>query len=195
MVDLAIEKYYKNHNVVGIDEAGRGALAGPVVAACVYIPPNIVLHNINDSKKISAKKREDCFKQITEQCLYGVGIIDVDDIEQLNIWGATKKAMFIACEQVNIPNKFALIDGNLPVPLSCDSIPIIGGDSKSMSIAAASIIAKVTRDRIMHEYAKEFPQYGFLNHVGYGTKKHKDAIIQYGTCKIHRKSFKGVIYT
>lgn len=177
--------------VAGIDEAGRGPLAGPVVAAACLLPAGIRLPNVDDSKKLTPEERETLFKKLTThpKILYGVGVISHIEIDEINIYQATIQAMLQAV--VNIPLKpdFLLVDGlQLPHP----SIPvqkIIGGDALSLSIAAASIIAKVTRDRLMLQYHAEFPHYGFDRHKGYGTELHLEMIAKYGICPIHRKTF------
>lgn len=176
--------------IAGIDEAGRGPLAGPVVAAAVILPQATMLEGLNDSKKISPKKREQLFNTIKEIALsVSVGIVSEKDIDSLNILNATKKAMLQAINGLKPTAQYLLIDA---VSLEQTLIPqmsIIKGDLKSASIAAASIIAKVTRDRIIEEYAKEYPMYGFERHKGYGTREHINAIKEYGACSIHRLSF------
>lgn len=179
--------------IAGVDEVGRGPLAGPVVAAAVILPKDHTIEGLRDSKKISKKRRESLFPLIYEQAIdIGIGEVDVKTIDKINIREATFKAMKMALDDLStIPDR-ALIDGH---PLNDQSIPnegIIGGDDKVDSIKAASIIAKVTRDRIMKEYSIIFPEYGFENHSGYGTKIHIEALEKYRATPIHRRSFKPV---
>ena len=178
--------------VAGVDEAGRGPLAGPVVAAAVIFPPSISdAFGINDSKKLSPKNRERLEPLIKNEALsVGVGIVDHAEIDRINILQATYKAMQIAIQQLSRSPDFALIDGRGVPDLEMPCKPIIKGDSKSISIAAASIIAKVTRDRIMIEMCEKYPQYGFEQHKGYPTKKHIQAIREFGLSPIHRRSFR-----
>ena len=177
--------------VCGIDEAGRGPLAGPVCAAAVILPPDLDFEGVNDSKKLSEKKREKLYDEITEKAVsWSVAFASVNEIEEHNILGATYIAMQRAVESLKIPADFALIDGNkTPPSLKIPSLTVIKGDSKSLSIAAASIIAKVTRDRLLLEYDAIYPQYKFSQHKGYGTKVHIEAIREFGPCDIHRPSF------
>lgn len=178
--------------ICGVDEAGRGPLAGPVVAACVILHPDADLEELNDSKKLSEKKRELLFDMILNSSItYGIGMADADEIDQLNILGATFLAMERAANQAGVQKNWtAFIDGNrLPKQFPCKTICVVKGDSKSANIAAASILAKVTRDRIMKEYANQYPEYGFERHKGYPTKAHYEAIKSCGILPIHRKSF------
>lgn len=180
--------------VCGVDEAGRGPLAGPVYAAAVILPPGLVIEGVNDSKKLSEKKREALFPIICEQALaFGIGYATVEEIDTYNILQATYMAMRRAVEALPVPADYALIDGNCMPPLSIPGETIIKGDALSMSIAAASILAKVSRDRVMLEAAKEYPQYGFEKHKGYGTAAHMQALREWGPCPLHRKSFLGKI--
>ena len=180
--------------VCGVDEAGRGPLAGPVCAAAVILPQGKLIEGVNDSKKLSEKKREALFEVIkAEARSYAVAYASIEEIEELNILNATMLAMKRAVEGLSIKADFAMIDGNRLPPLDIDAEYIIKGDAKSMSVACASILAKVSRDRLLYGYAKEFPQYGFDKHKGYGTKAHRDAILRYGPCKYHRLSFLGKI--
>jgi len=180
--------------VAGIDEAGRGPLAGPVVAAAVILPPGYLNSEINDSKKLSAAKREELYEIISKEAVaIGMMVVDADVIDRVNILQATLQAMRDAVLELPTSPDFLLIDGNQRVPILTPQKPIVKGDSLSISIAAASIIAKVSRDRIMEMYHRQFPQYNFQQNKGYGTKEHLDAIKQFGICKIHRKSFH-VIY-
>lgn len=187
------EKKYQNMGIEyigGIDEVGRGPYAGPVVTACVILPKGCKIEGVNDSKKLSLKKREELFEIIKEKAVsVGVGIVDNNEIDELNILQATYKAMRIAIENMNIKPQQLLVDAVTIPDVDIPQEAIIKGDSKSISIGAASIIAKVTRDRMMVEYAKIYPQYGFESNVGYGSKYHEDAIRKYGLCDIHRRSF------
>ncbi len=178
-------------NICGVDEAGRGPLAGPVCAAAVILPENIEIEGLNDSKKLTEKKREELFPVIIEKAVaYGIAFASVEEIEEYNILGATFIAMNRAIEKLQIKADYALIDGNrIPKGITVDCETVIKGDFKSSSIAAASILAKVSRDKLLYEYDKEFPQYGFAKHKGYGTKAHYETIDQYGPCKYHRPSF------
>ena len=177
--------------VCGIDEAGRGPLAGPVVVASVILPKDSMIEGINDSKKISEKKREKLYDLITEQAIsYGVGIIYQEEIDEINILQATKKGLYEAIKSMEIKPNVILVDALTGIDtLGIPYKSIIKGDAKSYSIGAASIIAKVTRDRIMREWDKIYPEYGFEAHKGYGTAKHIEAIKKYGLTPIHRKSF------
>ncbi len=177
--------------VCGIDEAGRGPLAGPVCAAAVMLPEGLEIEGLDDSKKLTEKKREALYDVIIENAVaYGIAFATVDEIETYNILGATYIAMTRACEKLAQKADYVLIDGNrFPPQINIDGECVVKGDSKSMSIAAASILAKVTRDRLLLEYAKEYPEYGFEKHKGYGTKQHVDAIKEYGVTPIHRRSF------
>lgn len=176
----------------GIDEVGRGPLVGPVVAACVVLPLNYKLPGLNDSKKLSEKKRELFYQIIKKDALgIGIGIIDEKIIDQVNIYEATKLAMKAAIKNSPIKIDYLLIDAmklDVDIPFQA----IIKGDQKSLSIAAASVIAKVTRDQILIELDKKYPQYNFKNNKGYGTKKHLEALKEYGALKEHRVSFKPV---
>ncbi len=185
------EKYNEGYNLIcGIDEAGRGPLCGPVVAAAVILPKGAYIEGVNDSKKLTEKKRERLYEKITKEAIaYGVGISDVDVIEEVNILNATRLAMKQAVENLKIKAEYALVDAEKKVPINIPYLPIIKGDALSQSIAAASIIAKVTRDRMLIQYDKMYPEYGFLKNKGYGTKTHIEAIKKYGLCDIHRPSF------
>lgn len=187
-----IEARNKGYKLVcGVDEAGRGPLAGPVCAAAVILPDDCIIDGLNDSKKISEKKREMLYDIITEKALaYSIAYGRLDEIEEYNILEATYIAMNRAIEGLKINADFALIDGNrVPKGITIPCETVVKGDAKSCSIAAASILAKVTRDRLMLEYDKKYPQYLFAQHKGYGTKAHYEAIKQYGVCEIHRRSF------
>ena len=190
--ELAYGKGY--NSVCGVDEAGRGPLAGPVCAAAVILPRGKIIEGVNDSKKLSEKKREALFEVIkAEAASYSIAYASVQEIEEMNILNATMLAMKRAVEGLDIKADFAMIDGNRLPDLSIDSEYIIKGDARSMSIACASVLAKVSRDRLLYEYAKEYPQYHFDKHKGYGTKLHVEALKQYGPCPYHRMSFLGKI--
>ncbi|MCI6616173.1 ribonuclease HII [Ruminococcus sp.] len=176
--------------ICGVDEAGRGPLAGPVCAAAVILPPNTIIDGVNDSKKLTEKKREALFNVIKETAVsYCIAYASVEEIESINILNATMLAMKRAVEGLDVKADYAMIDGNKMPPLDIDGETIVKGDAKSMSIACASILAKVSRDRLLYEYAKEYPQYQFDKHKGYGTAAHREAIIKYGPCPYHRMSF------
>lgn len=188
-----LAKGYKS--VCGVDEAGRGPLAGPVCAAAVILPEGVIIDGVNDSKKLSEKKRESLFDVIREQALsYSIAYATVDEIEEINILNATMLAMRRAIDGLDIKADYAMIDGNKIPPLDIDAECIVKGDAKSMSIACASILAKVSRDRLLYKYAEEYPMYGFDKHKGYGTKVHREAILKYGPCPYHRKSFLKKLY-
>lgn len=177
--------------ICGIDEAGRGPLAGPVVVASVILPENSMIEGINDSKKVSEKKREKLYDLIIEEAIsYGVGIIGQDEIDDINILNATKKGLTLSLQELTKRPDLIIVDALSKInTLGIPYESIIKGDAKCYSISAASIIAKVTRDRIMREWDKVFPQYGFATHKGYGTSAHINAIKEYGICPIHRKTF------
>ncbi|MED2254059.1 ribonuclease HII [Brevibacillus parabrevis] len=185
------EKGYSH--VFGVDEVGRGPLAGPVVASCVCLPPDFYLPGLNDSKKVPVATREAFYEVIMRDAVaVGIGIVDAARIDAINILAATKEAMKAAIEDAGVPADVLLIDAVQLNDVACKQIPIIGGDAKSVSIAAASIVAKVTRDRMMAEYAKQYPQYGFDKNAGYGTAEHLAAIATYGPTPLHRVTFTGV---
>ena len=198
-------KLYKEKGlnlIAGIDEAGRGPLAGPVVVACCLMPKDSMIEGVNDSKKVSEKKREKIYEEITKEAIsYGVGIIDQNEIDSINILQATKKGLTEAIKdmeeklknnkEINIEKPDAILVDAL-TKIDTDGIPyqsIVHGDAISYSIACASIIAKVTRDRIMRQWDEIYPQYGFAKHKGYGTAVHIAAIKEYGLCPLHRRSF------
>ncbi len=194
MPDFEIEKEAIKNGfklVCGVDEAGRGPLAGPVCAAAVILPLDAEIEGLNDSKKLSEKKREALFDIIKEKAIsYSVAFASVEEIEEFNILEATYLAMNRAIDGLEIKPDFALIDGNrMPKGISVPAFTVIKGDALSCSIAAASILAKVTRDRLLLEYDKEYPEYNFKKHKGYGTKEHTEAILKYGPSPIHRLSF------
>ena len=176
--------------VCGVDEAGRGPLAGPVCAAAVILPRGLDIPGLNDSKKLTAKRREALYDIITEQALaYGIAFASEQEIDEINILQATFLAMERAMAQLAPPPELALIDGNRSKDFGLPVRTIVKGDSLSASIAAASILAKVTRDRLMEQYDEQYPQYGFAVHKGYGTKRHYEALREYGPCGIHRQTF------
>jgi len=197
MESIDLYKYekelYSNNvkNIGGVDEVGRGPLIGPVVAACVVLPQDFELEGLNDSKKLSEKKRDSFYEYIIENALaYGIGSVSPEEIDEINIYEASKKAMMLAIEKVKnqICLEHVLIDA-MPLDLDIPSTSIIKGDAKSISIAAASVVAKVTRDRMMYELDKAYPNYGFGSHKGYPTKKHIEAINQYGLIDGYRKTY------
>ena len=193
MVDYSIENEYreKGFNIIcGVDEAGRGPLAGPVYAAAVILPSDCVIEGLNDSKKLTEKKREALFDEIKEKALaYGIASADEKEIDEINILNATFLAMKRAIDSLSVKPDLALIDGNQKPHTDIEEVTVIKGDAKSMSIAAASVLAKVSRDRYMLEMAEKYPQYEFARHKGYGTKLHYERIAQYGVCDIHRRTF------
>ncbi len=177
----------------GVDEAGRGCLAGPVVAACVVLSPLNPVDGIDDSKSLSPSRRKNLCETIKKNCLaYSIGIVENDEIDRINILNATIKAMEIGITSLSIRPDITYIDGNKTTDLDIKQMAIVQGDKKCNSIAAASIIAKVTRDSIMKKLHDTYPQYNFGKHKGYPTKKHYEAIEKYGPCSIHRLSYKGV---
>jgi len=179
--------------VAGVDEAGRGPLAGPVVAAAVIFPHGLSLPGLRDSKKLSPAQRNQWFEHIRQQCMgFGIAVVDEATIDEINILQATRLAMKRAVEQLSVSADLLLIDGNRGIESGIDQKTIVGGDDASQSIAAASVLAKVTRDRMMEAHDETYPQYGFSQHKGYGTRMHRERIRQYGPCPIHRKTFKGV---
>ena len=185
------EREYASHGVIcGIDEAGRGPLAGPVVAAAVILPLDHDFLYLNDSKKVTEKRREVLFDEIREYAIgFGIGMASPDEIDEINILQADYLAMKRALAQLPVAPDVLLNDAVIIPGVTGEQVSIIKGDAKSVSIAAASILAKVTRDRIMVSYDDMYPEYGFAKHKGYGTKQHSDAIRAYGPCPIHRKSF------
>jgi ribonuclease HII len=176
-------------HVCGVDEAGRGPLAGNVVAAAVIMPEGLVIEGLNDSKKLSEKKRDALFDIIKEKTVYSIAWATPAEIDELNILNATMLAMRRAVEGLPEQADFALIDGNCSRGFSIPTKTVVGGDAKSMSIAAASILAKVTRDRQCAELDKLYPEYGFAGHKGYPTKAHREKVIEIGPCPEHRRSF------
>lgn len=175
----------------GVDEVGRGPLIGPVVTACVVLPKNFALEGLTDSKKLSEKKRNLFYDYIINNCVaYAIGIVDAEEIDQINIYEASRKAMIMAINEVNskINLEHVLVDA-MPLEIDIPTTSIIKGDSKSISIAAASVIAKVTRDRMMYDLDKKYPEYGFGKHKGYPTKAHIEAINKYGLIEGYRKTY------
>ncbi len=178
--------------ICGIDEAGRGPLAGPVAAGAVILPKDCRILYLNDSKKLSEKRREELFDEIRDKAVaYGVGIVSPERIDEINILQATYEAMRQAVGQLSVTPRLLLNDAVTIPQVEIKQIPIIKGDAKSVSIAAASILAKVTRDRMMEEYDKLYPEYGFAKHKGYGTAAHIEALRRFGPCPIHRRTFIG----
>lgn len=176
--------------ICGVDEAGRGPLAGPVCAAAVILPRNIEIVGLNDSKKLSEKSREKLYDEICEKAMsFGIAFASVEEIEELNILNAAMLAMNRAIAQLEPQPELALIDGNRSSAIEINSRCVIKGDAKCADIAAASILAKVTRDRYMLEMAEKYPEYHFERHKGYGAKLHYEALREYGPCEIHRPSF------
>lgn len=183
------EKGYRA--ICGADEAGAGPLAGRVYAAAVLLPFGLEIPGVDDSKKLTEKRREALFPIIQEKALaWSVQWVSAEEIDRINILNARLKAMDMAIQALDPPADFALIDGNRDAGIRCPHAAIVGGDAKSLNIAAASILAKVSRDRYMVEMDRLYPQYGFAKHKGYPTKEHKEAIRTYGLCPIHRKSYK-----
>jgi ribonuclease HII len=188
------EKYKAFTYIAGVDEVGRGPLAGPVVASCVILDRNIQILYINDSKKLSEKKRESLYDEICEKSVaYGIGIVSPGRIDEINILNATYEAMKAAISSLDIKPDILLNDAVHIPDLDIKQVSIIKGDAKSISIAAASIVAKVSRDRLMVEYDTIYPEYKFAKNKGYGTKEHISAIKEHGLCPIHRRSFVGNI--
>lgn len=189
--ELENEIYDSGYELIcGVDEAGRGPLAGPVCAAAVILPRGTVIDGLNDSKKLSEKKREELFSIICDKALsFGIAFASVEEIEEMNILNAAMLAMNRAIEKLEPVPQLALIDGNRSSGILMESRCVVKGDAKCADIAAASILAKVTRDRYMLEMAEKYPQYHFEKHKGYGTKLHYEALREYGPCEIHRPSF------
>lgn len=179
--------------IAGIDEAGRGPWAGPVVAGCVVLNKKFDQHVLKDSKKLSAKKREEIYEKIIQNCEYGIGVVHEGEIDEIGIKKATEKAMNMALSCLKKKPTEILVDGNDKFTFPIKHKSIIKGDEKIPAISGASIIAKVWRDKLMNLYHEAYPQYQFNLHKGYGTKKHQDSLKKYGICPIHRKSFKPII--
>ena len=185
------ENLYKNgiNFIAGVDEVGRGPLNGPVVSACVVLPKNFVLEGLNDSKKLTEKKRDAYFDIIMDKALgVGIGIVSPEEIDEINIYEAAKKSMMLAIEDCKCNIEHVLIDA-MKLDLDIPSTSIIKGDAKSITIAAASVIAKVTRDKMMYELDEKYPMYGYKSHKGYPTKKHIEAINKYGLIDGYRKTY------
>jgi len=181
--------------IAGVDEAGRGPLAGPVVAASVVFDERIEIDGINDSKKLTSKEREQLEKEIKQKALaYSIFVVDVDEINKLNILRSSLFAMEQSILQLELKPDLILVDGNYKLNLSIENRPIVKGDSKCFSIAAASILAKTYRDRLMIELSEKFPEYKFHKNKGYPTREHIEAILKFGPCEIHRKKFLRKIY-
>jgi ribonuclease HII len=179
--------------VAGIDEAGRGPLAGPVVSAAVILPSSFPVSDVKDSKKLMPGKRAYLYEKIYEHAIsIGIGIVDSTEIDRINILKASLMSMAMSVDNLNPQPDYLLVDGKFKIPSVLPQEPIVRGDSLSISIAAASIVAKVTRDRLMEIYHLYYPHFGFPQHKGYPTKAHKEAIREFGPCPIHRRSFKGV---
>lgn len=180
--------------VAGVDEAGRGPLAGPVAAAAVILPRSFACPLLDDSKKLSKKRRDEVYEEITgnPEVIWAVATVEADEIDRINILRATHRAMGLALEALQVKPDIALIDGLRVKGLSIEHEALVKGDGLSLSIAAASVIAKVTRDRIMEKIAAEFPLYGFQRHQGYGTREHLEAIKNHGPCRYHRRSFQPI---
>lgn len=198
MPDYSIEKEFQSKGyklIAGVDEAGRGPLAGPVCAAAVILPDDCEIEGLNDSKKLSEKKREALYDVIIEKAIsYDIQLVDNNVIDEINILNATMLAMTNAVNGLKTKPDFVIIDGNkVPEQLEIAADSVVKGDAKSMSIAAASILAKVTRDRLMLTLCEKYPQYEFERHKGYGTKLHQEKLLEYGPCEIHRKTFIGKI--
>lgn len=194
MPDMSLENELRLKGytaICGVDEAGRGPLAGPVCAAAVILPDGCEIEGLNDSKKLSEKKREQLFPIIKEKALsYSIAFASVEEIDKVNILNATYLAMLRAIDGLDKSADFALIDGNrVPTDIKIPCETVVKGDSKSSSIAAASILAKVTRDHLMLELDQKYPQYNLKKHKGYGTKEHTDLILEHGVSEIHRKTF------
>ena len=176
--------------ICGVDEAGRGPLAGPVYAAAVILPPELEIPGLDDSKKLTEKKREELFPVICEQAIaYGIGFADEKEIDEINILQATFLAMRRAVEQLSVKPELALVDGNRDPVFGLPVRTVVKGDSLSANIAAASVLAKVSRDHVLTELAKQYPEYGFEIHKGYGTKRHYEALRAFGPCPAHRRTF------
>lgn len=185
--DLNIKQKY--NLIAGIDEVGRGPLAGPVVTACVIMPYDEMIDGVYDSKRVSAKKREKLYDQILSKAIaYSITLETEKTIDEINILNATKKSMLNSYNTLSVKPDVLLVDA-VKLDVDCETLPIIKGDITSYAIACASIIAKVYRDRLMDEYALKYPEYDFSNNKGYGTKKHIEALKTYGKCPIHRDSF------
>lgn len=192
---LHFEKIYSQYSLIaGLDEAGRGAWAGPVCAAAVIMPKGLILNGVDDSKKLNVTKRESLYTQIISTAVaWGVGLIDVGEIDVTNILLASKRAMLVAIASMAARPDFLMIDGKgMELAIDLPQVSIIDGDALSHSIASASILAKVTRDRVMQGLGQNHPEYGFERHVGYGTKQHQEALARFGVLPLHRRSYKPI---
>lgn len=190
--NLAFQEGFRT--VAGLDEAGRGPLAGPVVSAAVILPDGFSVQGVTDSKKLSENRRERLYPEIySAAAAIGIGIVDPPEIDRINILNAALMSMAMAIDNLEIRPDFLLVDGNRPLRIGIPQKTIPKGDCLSMSIAAASIVAKVTRDRLMMRYDLDYPEFGFARHKGYPTRAHLDAIDRYGCCPIHRRTFRGVV--
>ena len=191
MYSIEHEKYQQGFSLVaGVDEAGRGPLAGPVYAAAVILPPDLIIPKLNDSKKLTEKAREELFEIITKEAIaYSIASVDEKRIDEINILNATFEAMNKAVDTLMPNPDYVLIDGNRIKGMNTPCETVVKGDSKSASIAAASILAKVARDRYITQISEKYPQYGFEKHKGYGTAAHNEAILMHGPCEIHRRTF------
>ena len=178
--------------IAGVDEAGRGPLAGPVVASAVILKESDFACDVNDSKQLSPKKREKAYREILKKAIVGIGIVGEKTIDKVNIYQATLRAMQMAIANLDIPPDYVIVDGRMKLVTKCPVKCIVKGDCKSLSIAAASIVAKVTRDSLMLEYDKQYPQYGFARHKGYGTRLHMQTLKKFGPSPIHRYSYRPV---
>ena len=189
--EIENEYFSKGYTVIcGTDEAGRGPLCGPVTAAACILPEGLIIDGLNDSKKISEKKREELYDVIIENAVaYAIEQVSNEVIDEINILNASQLAMRRAIEKLSVKPDLALVDGNVARSFPCDAVTVVKGDSKSPSIAAASILAKVTRDRLCAELDKDYPQYGIAKHKGYPTKEHMDAVREHGPSPIHRLTF------
>lgn len=179
-------------SLAGVDEAGRGPLAGPVVASAVIVRDFSFWSQIDDSKKMTPRRRAEAFDEILEKCVVGIGVVDHEVIDTINIFQATLKAMEAAVMKLGVEPDCVLVDGPKTPHLPFHQVPIVDGDALSFSIACASVAAKVTRDRMMEYYDAQYPEYGFKRHKGYGTQEHVDALKKHGPCAIHRRSFEPV---
>lgn len=189
---LALESYFHQKGIrflAGVDEVGRGPLAGPVVAAACLFPPNLKLEGIRDSKALSPKARKKLFWQIISKTAVGIGVVDEHEIDRINILRASLLAMRMAVLNLPVTPELLLLDGNQTIDLPIDQIPVVRGDARLVSVGAASIVAKVTRDELMTCYAVKYPQYGFEKHKGYPTREHVQALKKFGPSVIHRMSF------
>lgn len=195
--DFSFEnRYWIEHKIVaGVDEAGRGPLAGPVVAASVIFRTDRYVYVPRDSKKLTSNQRDDYFLQIIDSAIsVGIGMVGPEEIDSINILQASLKCMAEAVNNLTLKPELVIVDGNQQLPLNIQQLTLVKGDTRSISVAAASVIAKVTRDKLMYVYGNLYPAYNFKQHKGYPTKEHLSLIKEFGSCPIHRKTFKGVNY-